>query len=132
VNVSGFHVDPGFWGYLKFAVYNAGSRSIVLDQGQRVFMIWFADLDKEDDNPYPAHPPTLIAITSEDVAKISGEVASPAQLKQQLEDLKADLDKKFQASQLGRVFTRSWIMFFTGILVTLAANLLTSFFFSHK
>lgn len=29
VNVSGFHVDPGFAGRLKFAVYNAGSKNIV-------------------------------------------------------------------------------------------------------
>src|SRR5437879_5393875 len=35
VNVSGFHVDPGFSGKLKFAVYNAGSQSIILDRSQR-------------------------------------------------------------------------------------------------
>src|SRR2546425_7781899 len=44
VNVSGFHVDPGYRGKLKFGVYNAGSRAIVLDQDQPIFMIWFADL----------------------------------------------------------------------------------------
>src|SRR3954451_7183755 len=49
VNVSGFHVDPGYRGQLRFAVYNAGSSTIVLDQDQRVFMIWFADLDHPDD-----------------------------------------------------------------------------------
>src|SRR6266404_2128296 len=37
VNVSGFHVDPGFTGKLKFAVYNAGSKDIVLDWEQRLF-----------------------------------------------------------------------------------------------
>src|SRR6516225_6237147 len=57
VNVSGFHVDPGYRGQLKFAVYNAGSRTIVLDQDQRVFMIWFADLDHTDEAPYPDRPP---------------------------------------------------------------------------
>ena len=45
INVSGFHVDPGFRGQLRFAVYNAGSSEIDLDQDERVFMIWFADLD---------------------------------------------------------------------------------------
>src|SRR5438876_11293834 len=39
INVSGFHVDPGFRGRLKFAVYNAGSKNIVLDQEQPVFLI---------------------------------------------------------------------------------------------
>jgi dCTP deaminase len=41
VNVSGFHVDPGFTGRLKFAVYNAGSQNIVLSYKSPVFMIWF-------------------------------------------------------------------------------------------
>src|SRR5438105_3931702 len=44
VNVSGFHVDPGFSGRLKFAVYNAGSQPIVVSRGERVFMIWFSDM----------------------------------------------------------------------------------------
>lgn len=37
VNVSGFHVDPGFRGRLKFSVYNAGSQNIVLTRGQPAF-----------------------------------------------------------------------------------------------
>src|ERR1041384_1839195 len=41
VNVSGFHVDPGFVGRLKFAVYNAGSQNIVVSRGDRIFMIWY-------------------------------------------------------------------------------------------
>jgi dCTP deaminase len=52
VNVSGFHVDPGYRGQLKFAVYNAGSKDIVLDQDERVFMIWYADLDAPAPDPY--------------------------------------------------------------------------------
>src|ERR1700680_1219047 len=72
VNVSGFHVDPGYHGQLRFAVYNAGSHSIILDQDQRVFMIWFADLDMEDDNPYPNRPVPQFAITADDVAKLHG------------------------------------------------------------
>ena len=35
VNVSGFHVDPGFSGRLKFSVYNVGSQNIVLQRKQR-------------------------------------------------------------------------------------------------
>ena len=36
VNVSGFHVDPGFSGRLKFSVYNAGSKATVLDVGRAI------------------------------------------------------------------------------------------------
>lgn len=48
VNVSGFHVDPGFSAPLKFAVFNAGPSTIVIRQGDDCFLIWFADLDRED------------------------------------------------------------------------------------
>jgi dCTP deaminase len=48
VNVSGFHVDPGFSGPLKFAVFNAGPSTICVKQGEESFLIWYADLDSED------------------------------------------------------------------------------------
>jgi dCTP deaminase len=49
INVSGFHVDPGYTGRLIFAVYNAGPLSFQVKYGQRLFTLWLADLD-EDDN----------------------------------------------------------------------------------
>lgn len=45
VNVSGFHVDPGFSGPLIFAVFNAGPAPIHLQQGWPLFLLWLADLD---------------------------------------------------------------------------------------
>jgi dCTP deaminase len=124
VNVSGFHVDPGYRGQLKFAVYNAGSRTIVLDQDQRVFMIWFADLDQPDDNPYPDRPPAPNAITADDVARIQGDVASPAVLKTQIDELRAELDKKFHVTEQTRLFNRALIMLLLGIAVTIALTLI--------
>lgn len=49
INISGFHVDPGYDGKLLFSVYNAGPSSIRLNQGQPCFLIWYADLDSDDD-----------------------------------------------------------------------------------
>lgn len=46
INVSGFHVDPGWKGKLTFSVYNAGPTSIVLERGAPFALIWYADLDK--------------------------------------------------------------------------------------
>ncbi|MGB7443430.1 MAG: hypothetical protein WA919_20385 [Coleofasciculaceae cyanobacterium] len=51
INVSGFHVDPGYKGHLIFAVYNAGPLNFHLECGQRLFSIWFADLDAVDELP---------------------------------------------------------------------------------
>jgi len=47
VNVSGFHVDPGYRGKLTFAVFNAGPVVIHLKSGQDCFLIWFASLTGE-------------------------------------------------------------------------------------
>src|SRR5262249_6818522 len=120
VNVSGFHVDPGYRGQLKFAVYNAGSRTIVLDQDQRVFMIWFADLDQTDGDPYPDRQPPQTAITADDVMRIQGEVASPAQLKKQIDEWKIDLEKKIHAVEQSKLFNRSLLTFLLGILASIA------------
>jgi dCTP deaminase len=51
VNVSGFHVDPGFHDHLLFSVYNAGPSPIVLNYDQPYFLIWFSELNEElEDN----------------------------------------------------------------------------------
>lgn len=65
INVSGFHVDPGYNGKLIFAVYNAGPLNFHVGKGERVFSIWYADLDKDDENPrkkvgYDSIPTELI------------------------------------------------------------------------
>ena len=49
MNVSGFHVDPGFKGNLIYAVYNAGPSEVRLAQGMDLFLIWYADLDTESE-----------------------------------------------------------------------------------
>ncbi|MGB3625105.1 MAG: hypothetical protein WA989_04735 [Henriciella sp.] len=56
VNVSGFHVDPGFKGRLVFAVFNAGPSAITLARGEKCFHIWYADLDHpHEDVPRPGY-----------------------------------------------------------------------------
>lgn len=50
INVSGFHVDPGFEGKLVFSVYNAGPSTITLEIDKPYFLIWFANLESEAKN----------------------------------------------------------------------------------
>lgn len=49
INVSGFHVDPGWNGPLIFAVFNAGPAPVHLQRGLPLFLIWYADLDEESE-----------------------------------------------------------------------------------
>lgn len=51
INISGFHVDPGFSGNLLFSVYNAGPGSITLQRNLPIFLIWYASLDDTDSKP---------------------------------------------------------------------------------
>ena len=65
VNVSGFHVDPGWDGPLIFAIFNAGPSPVHLQRGLPLFLIWYADLDhpseKRKTKPGPTTiPPALI------------------------------------------------------------------------
>ncbi len=46
VNISGFHIDPGFTGRIVFSVYNTGPRSVVLRYKDPVFMIMFEALSQ--------------------------------------------------------------------------------------
>jgi deoxycytidine triphosphate deaminase len=52
INVSGFHVDPGFEGKLVFSMYNAGTQTIHLSFGSRLFLIWFCTLDGSTRDQY--------------------------------------------------------------------------------
>ena len=97
VNVSGFHVDPGFSGKLKFAVYNAGSQNIVLDRNKRVFLIWFSSLDRTTTDLYRGSHQNQALITADDVTKMHGEVASPAALKKSIETLRVDYTRDIEA-----------------------------------
>ena len=82
VNVSGFHVDPGFEGHLIFAVYNAGPVPVHLRQGQDIFLIWFSDLSDHCEEPRAPGPHQ---IPSDLVNGISGELHSLASLSQRVD-----------------------------------------------
>lgn len=44
INVSGFHVDPGYEGKLLYAVYNASPSPIPICEDDTLFKIWFCDI----------------------------------------------------------------------------------------
>jgi len=86
VNISGFHVDPGFSGRLKFSVYNAGNRPIFLEYEKETFLIWFSDLDEATVRPYDKNHQHAKQdrITPEDRQRMSDPSHSPAALDERL------------------------------------------------
>jgi dCTP deaminase len=91
INVSGFHVDSGFQGRLKFSVYNAGSQNIVLQRKQRVFLLWFCDLDRTTSDTYKGTRINQSEISTEDVMRMQGEIASPGQLRKEIQEVQTNV-----------------------------------------
>jgi dCTP deaminase len=89
VNVSGFHVDPGFNGQLVFSVYNAGSRSVRIGCGEPVFLIWFSDLTGPTSDVYSGGYAGQRGIKPQAVMEIDGDIASPAVLTERIRELEA-------------------------------------------
>lgn len=87
VNVSGFHVDPGFQGNLLFSVYNAGPSNIILSNGTPYFPIWFSELDEPQE--YKGVHGNQVKIPDEPVEALSqGELASPSVLSKRIDEVK--------------------------------------------
>jgi dCTP deaminase len=99
VNVSGFHVDPGFRGRLKFSVYNAGSENVILEVGAKTFIAWFADLDRATEDVYKGQRQDQTSITTLDVRSLQGEIASPGSLARRITAVETDLQARFHKSE---------------------------------
>ncbi len=121
VNVSGFHVDPGFSGRLKFAVYNAGSQNIVLSRYQEAFLIWFSDLDRATSDVYRGEHFNQQEITAEDVMRIQGREISQGKLLEEFRELKNSVSAlesstKYRLNLLTSLFVGVLVALLTAII----------------
>jgi dCTP deaminase len=103
INVSGFHVDPGFTGKLVFSVYNAGPSVITLKKDEPYFLIWFSQLktDIEDKDAYSEknnHHQNQNGIPTKYIDALkSGNLASPNVLSEQIKSNDFKLERVFWA-----------------------------------
>lgn len=86
VNVSGFHVDPGYKGRLMFAVFNAGPQTVTVRVDQPAFLIWFARLEDATED-YARKKPGYREIDTELMALIPTETASLNSLNNRIDQL---------------------------------------------
>jgi dCTP deaminase len=129
INVSGFHVDPGFEGHLLFAIYNAGPREVILNRGQKVFIIVYADLDQLSTPPYvySGLSQGQNAIKTELIESIAtGQVFSPMRLAAEMEAIRSEITSvRTRASLIDGVVMAS-IGIFISIVLGVGAALFGS------
>ena len=104
INVSGFHVDPGFRGRFIFSVYNAGPVTVHLRQGQPMFLIWFANLDKP--TALARNQPVQESFPPDLISGISGELQSFAGINKKIKDLDKNLTDRVHSLEREQTYYR--------------------------
>lgn len=120
INVSGFHVDPGYCGQLTFAVFNAGPVPVHLKRGQPAFLIWYAGLDREttskkDGSIHKGIDPSV-------VTAISGELQSFASLSKKIENVDKALGKRVGAIETVHAYYNALGLIVVGLVLALALD----------
>ena len=104
VNVSGFHVDPGYCGQLTFAVFNAGPVPVHVKRGQPIFLIWYASLDRE--TALKKDGTIHKGIDPETVISVAGELQSFASLSKKIEDADKALSQRVHKVEKAQTYCR--------------------------
>ena len=109
INVSGFHVDPGFEGKILFSVFNAGPSDVFLRYGEPTFMIFFYKLAGAVDQPYEGEMLEQENLPTKLVTSLKGTSASLSDVDKRVRDLEVT----------GKIFI--------GLFAALAAGLIALF-----
>ena len=115
INVSGLHVDPGYSGKLIFAVYNAGPLHVHLARGERVFAIWYSNLDEDDEKPRNKIGYDVIPT---DLMNSPDAVSSLPVLVKRLDEL----EKKVDIYYVKQTIVWGFIIVFIGVLLKLVVE----------
>jgi len=91
INVSGFHVDPGWKGKLLFSIYNAGPQAVIIERGETLFLIVYSDLDRASEKTYQGRGQGQATIKSHLLEDLSGRVFSPRVLQAKLDETNANV-----------------------------------------
>jgi dCTP deaminase len=122
INVSGFHVDPGFQGKLVFSVFNASPAAVHLKQGQDCFLIWFATL--ETDSALHKSGFANKSIAADTVNGIPGELQSLEGLRRAIMDTEKRLEGRINKLEPKQAMILSSVQTLVTIVIAIAAVLL--------
>jgi dCTP deaminase len=91
INVSGFHVDPGYEGRIHYAVFNAGPANIYIRWKQPLFQLFLYQMSEAVEGEYLRSAKGLDKLALEDVASIQGRSLSLFEMEKEVESLKSQL-----------------------------------------
>lgn len=91
VNISGFHVDPGFTGKIIFSVFNTGPRNVVLRFKEPVFMIMFEKLENPVEGGYQGSFNQQKHIPVDVVTALGGQSVSVVSLDKRLARIETEI-----------------------------------------
>jgi dCTP deaminase len=120
INVSGFHVDPGFRGRLIFSVYNAGPVPVHLRQGQPMFLIWFANLDQP--TALTRNHPVQETFPPDLISGISGELQSFAGINKKIKDLDKSLTDRVHSIEREQTYYRFIAIIIVALFVAMIST----------
>ena len=134
VNVSGFHVDPGYTGHLIFAVFNAGPTRINLRRGQDIFSIWVAEL-KSPIKPEDFPKKSYYSIDSEIINKLDGQHLNAYQVNQRLNEFQdqqqtelKSLESRVRDNDISLKELKTYIYTGSGVLTVLVLPIFIRFY----
>ena len=118
VNVSGFHVDPGYRGQLTFAVFNAGPTPIHLRRGQPIFLLWYTGLDCKSE--FTKKDPVQRGIKPELLTAVAGKLQSFAGLSKRIEDVEKDMRDRIHAVERNQAYHRVIAAIVVAVMISMA------------
>ncbi|MGQ3263463.1 dCTP deaminase domain-containing protein [Phenylobacterium sp.] len=117
VNVSGFHVDPGYSGRIIFSVFNAGPGPVQVTRGDHWFEIFFADLVAAENEGakkgYSSIPSGLITPLAKQFQSFAGIEAA-------MKKDKDELSQRLHSLEREQAVVRWAAIVVAGALLTLA------------
>ena len=120
INVSGFHVDPGWEGKLLFSVYNAGPAEIIVERGDNMFLIVYADLDSNSTKIYEGKSKGQKEIKASLLQNMTEQVFSPLMLQRRIDDLISKVSQVENTAAIWRTVTLA-VSVLAGSLLAFAA-----------
>ena len=129
INVSGFHVDPGYTGKLIYSAYNASHSPIQICEGDPIFKVWFADLDRTSEKEYLFEGQGKNGISNDLIRGMSKEIYSLQSMAVKIQELENKLDQKLaEQKPIIANLTNLWSAISTVVVLVLIGAVLVLVF----